>query len=272
MKPISKTAFLANESKARRVDISKDVYAHLWVSDETRKVWESFTSRVYPYDDVELAVRNRFFLERMTAFCGRASHPIIVNIGAGFTSYPFLLPDTCECVEVDLEHVIGYKREKITRWTNEKELPDRLISFIAIDLTSQSGRAHLKEELAAKIARRPSFILLEGLTYYLPMGVLINLLGIFSAVQEPESVVAFDFWEPKISEHPVFLMFKEFWEEYFGVAKYNLFDVEFLESIEGYNIAELTNVQEQEKVFSENPELLDYNKILPENYTVLKRV
>ena len=116
---ISESAFLVNESRSRRVDISKDIYSLLWVTDSTRELWKDFCKKVYPFDDVELSLRNRFFLDRLNSFLHSKSNPVFVNIGAGFTSYPFLIKSPCICIEVDFKHVITYKQRKIEKWKKE---------------------------------------------------------------------------------------------------------------------------------------------------------
>ena len=85
---ISESAFLVNESRARRVDISHDIYAQLWVSDSTKKLWDDFSKNVYQYDEIEIGLRNRFFLNRLNSFINSTDNPVFINIGAGFSSYP----------------------------------------------------------------------------------------------------------------------------------------------------------------------------------------
>ncbi len=117
---ISESALLVNESRSRRVDISKDIYSHLWTTEDTKKLWTDFNKKVYPYDDVELSLRNRFFLEKLNTYIKLTTNPVFVNIASGFTSYPFLVKNPCKCIEIDLEHIIKIKRYETVRnprWT-----------------------------------------------------------------------------------------------------------------------------------------------------------
>lgn len=106
---ISATAFLSSQSRARAVEVSRDNYSQLWVSPETIHLWDDFAENVYPHDDLELALRCRFFLERLQAFVKENTNPIFINIAAGFTSYPFLVKPPCPCIEVDYKHIIDFK-------------------------------------------------------------------------------------------------------------------------------------------------------------------
>jgi O-methyltransferase involved in polyketide biosynthesis len=104
-KHISDTAFLVNESRARKVDVSQDIYAEHWVRpgsrERVRDLWDDFAREVYPHDDLELAVRNRYFFAHLLKLVHTSENPVFVNLGAGFTSYPFLLNQNIACIEVD---------------------------------------------------------------------------------------------------------------------------------------------------------------------------
>lgn len=151
---ISESAFLVNESRARRVDISHDVYASLWTTDSTQNLWEDFKRKVYAYDDIELSLRNRFFLDNLNSFISSTDKPIFINIGAGFTSYPFLINKPCRCIEVDLAHVLDFKQEKIQLLIKDKKLPDCNIEFIAVDLCKKTDVNHLYDALCSFIGKK----------------------------------------------------------------------------------------------------------------------
>ena len=271
---ISESAFLVNESRARRVDISRDIYAQLWVSDSTKKLWMDFSKNVYQYDEIELGLRNRFFLDRLNSFINSIERPIFVNIGAGFTSYPFLVDQICRCVEVDLDHIIDFKRKRIKNWIGEDRLPNRSINFISADLSNAADRNRLKSFLDPLLKKDPSFILLEGITYYLEESILNNLFEIFLDIQRLDSILAFDFWNPRIEKNSVYKKLIKFFADRFGHKEnsYNLFDVDFIRDIGGYKIIELTDIQKLEKQYLRTNILKNYEDILPENYAVLKRV
>lgn len=270
---ISESAFLVNESRARRVELSRDVYAKLWTSDYTKDLWNEFTSKVYPYDDIELSLRNRFFLERLDSYIDSTNNPIFVNIASGFTSYPFLVRNTCKCVEVDFKHVIDFKREKIEMWKQMGKLPRRSIRFFPADICNKKDVEHLRGFLKSLLKKESSFILLEGITYYLDMSALTYLFDMLSDVQNPCSVLTFDFWKTENAIHPVFKRFSKYFTERFGFkeTKYNFFDVDFICSINGYELVEVRNIQELENLYSSTTLLKDYENILPENYAVLQK-
>ncbi len=272
-KHISESAFLVNESRARNVALSQDRFASLWVSDSTRELWEDFTRTVYPYDDIELGVRNRYFLERLNNHVNSGYITTFVNIGAGFTSYPFLINNPCRCIEVDFDHVLRYKQKKIAIWQNAGKMPERPIIYISADLSNSADVRSLETQLQSLLSDARSFILLEGITYYLKMDDLRSLFDLISCVQPPGSVLAFDFWKPDVADHPITVRFKKFFADRFGHREidYNLFDEDFVRSHTGYEVIEITNVQDQERALSGTNILADYDQILPEYYALLRK-
>ena len=272
-KHISASAFLVNESRARNVGLSLDRYAGLWVSEGTRRLWEDFSREVYPLDDVELSLRNRFYLDVLEKALCKDPRTVLVNLAAGFTSYPFLTEKPCRSIEVDFEHVCEYKRHKIDEWRRSRSLPEREVEFVACDLRNGSDLDRLADRLRCNLGTAESVAFLEGITYYLPREDLLGIFRVLEGVQRHGSVVALDFWTPDVETHPVHIRFKKFCAGRFGhdESDYNLFDAGFLRSVPGYDVIEITDIVELETRFSSERKLVHPDEILPEQYAVLVR-
>lgn len=270
---LSASAFLVNESRARREDISLDRFARLWVSDETRLLWDAFASEVYPFDAIELGLRNRFFLEALRLFVRSVKDPVFVNIAAGFTSYPFLIEEPCRSIEADLDPVVSFKEQQVNRWMAQGVLPKRSIEFVTVDLQSWLSRRLLFRRLEEVIGDAPSFILLEGITYYLRLRTLHALLSGIGRIQRPGSVLACDFWDASLAGNPTFLRLSNFFSARFGVdeSRYLFLDpVRFHQLLE-YEVIEETDVQALEKRFLRSEILQDSSAVIPEHYVVMRR-
>jgi O-methyltransferase involved in polyketide biosynthesis len=194
---LSETAYLVAESRARALTISRDVYAARWIPDRlkesVRRLWEEFAADVYPHDDVVLGVRNRFFLERLSVFAA-GGPAIFVNIAAGFTSYPFLLEQAVRTIEIDLPAIVEVKSARLGELQRAGVLPIRPVRLIAADLNDASDRERIGSLLAAESNGARSFVLLEGISYYLAPQVLDSLLAALARVQPAGSVLALDYW------------------------------------------------------------------------------
>jgi len=270
---ISESAFLVNESRARNVGLSRDRYAGLWVTDATRRLWEDFSREVYPYDDTELALRNRFYLEVLETSIRKDPAVVFVNLAAGFTSYPFLAEKPCRSIEVDFDGVSRFKRLKIEEWRRSGAVPLRDVDYLACDLANEHDLGALGARLRGELGSARSVVFLEGITYYLERTALLRLFGILGGLQRPGSVIALDFWAPDADNHPVHARFRKFFAERFGhgESEYNVFDADLLRTIDGYEIVELADIVELERRFSNERKLTAPQEILPERYAVLER-
>jgi O-methyltransferase involved in polyketide biosynthesis len=270
---ISDSAFLVNESRARGAELSRDRYARLWVTESTRRLWEDFSREVYPRDDVELPLRNRFYLDALEKAVRLHPNVVFLNLAAGFTSYPFLVERPCRSIEVDFDHVGRFKRTNTDKWIAEGLLPQREVEFIACDLGSERDVASLTERLRGAVGARPTVAFLEGITYYLKREALERIFGLLREIQKAGSKIALDFWPPEYKDHPVHERFRKFCAERFGHAEsdYHFFDADLLRGIAGYDIVEETDIVELERRFSCEHRLADPREILPERYAVLDR-
>ena len=270
---LSASALLVNESRARRVDISQDRFARLWVTDETRALWDEFAAEVYPFDAIELGLRNRFFLEALRSFVRSVEHPVCINIAAGFTSYPFLIEEPCRWVEADLEQVVSLKEQQVNQWMAQGLLPARTLEFIAVDLQVGLSRRLLFRRLQELVGDAPSFILLEGITYYLKLRSLHALLSGCGAIQQPGSLLACDFWDASLAENPTFRRLTSFFSSRFGfdASRYLFLDPARFHQLAEYEVVEETDVQSLEKRFLHSEILQDSSAVIPEHYVVLRR-
>jgi hypothetical protein len=92
-------------------------------------------------------------------------------------------------------------------------------------------------------------------------------------IQPSGSFLAFDFWDPGVVANPVFKRFIQFFDQRFGHKKtqYNLFNVDYINSMKGYTTEKITDIQHLEKNYLKTNVLKNYKQILPENYVVLRR-
>lgn len=270
---LSASAFIVNESRARAEALSLDSYAKLWVDDDVRKLWCLFRDEVYAQDPQALAARNRFFLECADSFFTGNPHGIFINIAAGFTSYPYLMENPVETIEIDLPAVVEYKKKKTREFRTAGYLPDRDVTYLACDLNTGKGIEAIVPTLSEKTKERPSFILLEGISYYLKRDSFFSLLNAVSRLQTPGSELSLDYWEPEVLKNRIFMKFRDFLEKRCGHPGrgYNLLTPTDIRSISGYSVGLETDVSAVERRISEKPVLQEWTKRLPENFVKLVR-
>jgi O-methyltransferase involved in polyketide biosynthesis len=270
---VSGTAFVVNYSRSRLVNISKDRYAHLWVTPEAISLWEELSQNVYPNDDLNLSLRNRFFLEHIEKFISLHKDCVFISLGAGFDNYPFLIDAECKWVECDLPNIMNYKKNKVEQWIKESKLPCRNIEFLSIDLMNKNQRLGMKERLQTVIGQASSFVLMEGLTYYLKREVLSDIFLILGEIQKPGSRVAFDYWEPDAMAYPAMSKLKNYLDDKFGGSgeDWNLFDATYIDAQKNYITIETVDIAALEWQYSPTRLLQGKDHKIPAHYAVLQR-
>lgn len=194
------TAFWTAASRASLENISKDIYAKYWLNEDSKRRHEQYIKQVDSFENLLLSLRNRFFLEQMKEFFDENPNASLINIGAGLTSYPFLLDEKRKYYEVDCEEIVEIKKKKI------KEFPKRKITFISADLNDINEI----EKLFSFLEEGKSFVLLEGLIYYLKKQNVDKLLELIDKIQSSGSRLGIVSWPPALKQRPVFKRFKQF--------------------------------------------------------------
>jgi O-methyltransferase involved in polyketide biosynthesis len=272
---LSGTAFVVNVSRSEKVMLSKDIYAKLWTTEESVFLYQELRKHVYEYDDLFISLRHRFFLEKQKEFIKTHNHPVIINIGSGFTNYPYLLEGRFEYVEIDLENIINYKKEAIERFTKQDLLPFRDIYYYPIDLNNVIDREYLRSKLNGAIAStNRSMVIMEGLTFFLDKRVLDFIFQLLGSTMKKGSEIVFDFWEPDAMTYPVLQKLKTYLEERFGYQQkeYFLFDKDYIESKKDFVISEIKKISEVEKTYAGTNNFENKENVIPANLCTLVKL
>ncbi|MBS1513489.1 MAG: class I SAM-dependent methyltransferase [Bacteroidetes bacterium] len=272
---LSGTAFVVNVSRSEKVMLSKDIYAKLWTTEEAIFLYHELQKQVYQYDDLFISLRHRFFYEKQKEFIKTHKNPVIINIGSGFTNYPYLLEGDFEYVEIDLENIVYYKKEAIEKFQKNALLPYRDVYYYPIDLNNIIDREYLRSKLNGAIATSSrSMIIMEGLTFFLDKTILDWLFKLLGSIQKKGSEIVFDFWKPDAPEYPVLRKLKTFLEGHFGYEQkeYFLFDRDYIESKKDYVISELKTIQDIEKLYAGTNFFDNKDNVIPANLCTLVKL
>jgi O-methyltransferase involved in polyketide biosynthesis len=243
---VKDTAFWMACCRASDESLSLDPYAKYWVSDDMRSIYKLYLQEVSPTEDFIMCTRNRHFLDEVSRFFAAHEDAVFVNIGAGVTSYPYLLSDRHRFCEVDCEAVLNFKRERLA--SQSAVFPKRDITYFACDFNESKEVAQLSSQLAAWIGNAPSYFLIEGVLYYLRRDAVDNLFQAFGRIQRPGDQLGLVNWQPDFVKTRFFSRFKDFLQQR---LKQELADYCLLEN--GY-FRELQNYQV--KAQTDNPQLV----------------
>lgn len=259
--------------RAEMPELSGDKYAHLWLNPASRVKHKDYTTKVSPSENIALSLRNRFFLERIRTFFASDPDAVLVNIGAGFSSYPFLLDGNRTYFEADCPDNISEKVRKIKELYADHLLPRRDIGFYPIDLCDQQDISSMFEDIGNFVRGKKSFILLEGLVYYLPPESTASLFCHAAAVQEFGSLLGVVSWDPGTLELPVYERFQRYMLiEGQTLPMFTCHNPHSIAELSGYRLKEQTGYVELSKEFRMPQPLKSSEDVFWERITILERI
>lgn len=276
---ISDSAYLVNVSRAKSLQISNDIFAHLWIPSDLKNVvynlWDNYSKFVYPYDDIELGIRTNYFLKSINNILNEIPNTVLINLGSGFTSYQYLLQKEILTIEVDVTEIIEAKELRAKKLIKEKILPQRETIYLTCDFNNTEERINLFKKLKKTLHKETkTFILMEGLLYYLSTNTTQKLLHNNQLIQLDGSVCAFDYWKPTVVKSEYYNGMMEFYESEMGMdrSSINFFYAKQLINTNCYDIMEDTDVFKQEKIILDRHILNENIKSsLEESYFKMKK-
>ena len=240
---ISKTAYLTCGLRANNESLSKDIYAKYWMTDRTRQFVNDYLKEVSPVENDLISIRNKFFLEELKSFLKYNKNSVFINLGAGFSDYPFLLRSNSRFCEVDCPEIIKVKINRISEFEKKGIFPKRDITFFESNLNNNNYLNKLKKMLKNWIKNSLSFVLIEGLIYYLSNENVAKIFEMIHEIQAPHSRLGIISWPPKIKKYPVFNRFCNFAAKTMGEKpnKYIFHNPNELKNLSGYKLVKQTN-------------------------------
>ncbi len=232
---IHETAFMTSIYREKHQDISKDPYAYLWSHPKT-EVWiRNIAKEVSPYEAVLHSLRNRYFLETIKHLFLSDKIKVLINFGAGFSMYPYALPEGLIHIEIDQPNVISYKKEKVSIWETDKTVPKRNIHYIATDFNTA-----YEEQLLSKIEaiqkNMPSFILIEGVLFFLSRKDTDRLFHFFSHLQQTGGYVGSVSFQDTIETTPAFNRLLDFFNRRLQGFSYQTIPDTYYKNLKSYRL------------------------------------
>jgi O-methyltransferase involved in polyketide biosynthesis len=270
---VQDTAFWMASCRASDESLSQDPLAKYWVTSQGHELYELYLQEVSPSENLMMCLRNRFFLDRMRSFFDRHPDGILVNVGAGVTSYPYLLNRGHLCVEVDCAPVVSFKSQKMAELRKQGLVPERQVEFIDCDLDDGDQLLRLKTRLE-KLVDRPSFILIEGVIYYLKDKSVRDLLAICAGIQRTGDQLGIVSWKPDFIDGSFYKNFSKFLSQRLGQENgdYTFFDNSFFHNLPQYNLLEYVDNPQLLKKFKPGVNIESVGSYADEQLFVLERL
>lgn len=271
---IHETAFLTCWCRASDETLSGDPFAKYCVTPKAEQWVRTYINEVSREEPFVHCLRNRFFLDHISSFLADNPKGTLVNIGAGFSLYPYLLPSTHRFCDVDVEPIVNLKSQNLEEWVAAGKFPFRDVTYFAAELDDGEGRKELEQQLLAWIAGSPTFILIEGVLFYLQPESVLPIFEMFAHLQKTGDQVGSVSFLPEILKTEVHRRLLNYLGRYFRQSGNEYIELEaaFYENLENYRLLIDTEYCELSRRYAPQQELTDPEAILNEHMYILERL
>jgi len=252
--------------------LSKDTFSKNWINAKTNKWIENYVNKVSLHEPFVHCLRNRYFLELITRLHKEDKIDILINLGSGFSMYPFLLDESLVHIEVDQSKLMTYKKEQIDKWIQNGTLPNRNIQYLQTNLNEPKDK--LQDELLKIVGTKRTFILLEGVIFFLTEKDTIEVLELGSQIQKQGDLFGCVSFQNQITGTDCFKRLIRFYEEEVNLNekfKYLTLPSKFYKSLHSYKLKDHQDYTTLSKKYAPQREITNPNLILNENMYILER-
>ncbi|MDR6300130.1 class I SAM-dependent methyltransferase [Mesonia maritima] len=269
---IHETAFVTSTFRAFDENLSQDHFAKLWENLKTTKWINEYLELVSAEEPFTHCLRNRYFLETLQDLIEQQEIEVVINFGSGFSMYPFLLHEKIIHIEIDKPEIVDYKKKKIEEWENEHKIPKRNIHFMGVDF-SKDYQKELLSEIQSIKRNKSTFILIEGVLFFLTRAETNKLFDFFNSIQENGDYLGSASFQETIKETQAFENLLRFFNQ--KVSKtteddYQTIQDNYYHSIKNYKVIDHQDYFSLSKKYKHRinqPKEL----ILNENFYLLKK-
>lgn len=269
---MEETAFVMCCYRSSNEALSGDPYARHWVTDEAMR-WARGFLGVSSYEAQAHCQRNRYWLTCMKAFLERHPNGVIVNLGAGFSHYPFLLPQKHRYCDVDQAHVTALKSARQRAWQEDGTLPQRQLDYMTADFEDADLREDLFIRLQEWIGGQPCFILLEGVIFFLQENTARTLVEQLARLQQKGDQLGLVSFLPNIVNQPVYGRLLDFLAQELNTMNpdFTHLPTRYFQNLRGYDLLEHTEAGALSLRFCPDNIIGDPQEMLNEQMYLLQR-
>jgi len=270
---IHETAFIVSTYRSYHEDISKDIYAKLWNNPDTDALIPEILTTVSKHEAILHSLRNRFFYEEIRGFFKANNGGTLINFGSGFSMYQFSFDSSIATIEIDKKDIIDYKKDKIDHWTKEHKLPNRDIQYTAIDF-NQNSIQQIIATLSPMIKKKPIFILIEGVFFFLDRKTTDKLFTVFKELQNPGDMVGCVTYLPDVEQTEVYKRLLHYFDSHNDTNdsfSHQTIPHSYFSKIKGYTLKEHTDEFELSKIYTTDININSKKEILNETMYILER-
>lgn len=266
------TAFMIAYYRAQHEDVSKDPYAQLWSRPGLKKWTDEFAKHVSTFDEILHCLRNRFFYEELKTLASQHEKLLLINLGAGFSMYPYAIADTMETIEVDFSEVAQYKTLKTESFRDLGKLPTRKVSHLSGDITDPKQQKQFKEVLKP-YESYTKVILIEGVFFFLSEAQIASTLTFCKEILNADDRLMCVSFDDSLKQAAVFTRLTLYFSEVLKNDNnpYTTIPHSFYNNLDAFNLVSQSSSVQLGKQLAAIPSDLNEKEVLNEHFYVLSR-
>lgn len=272
-KEVQDTAFMIAHYRAQHEGVSKDPYAKLWLTDTNLKPWaDDFEEKVSEHDELLHCLRNRYFYDTLKQLTREEPETLFVNLGAGFSMYPYVLPKQTSSIEIELPQIAAHKAEKVNAFKDNGILPTRNVLHIAKNITDEQQHSDIIE-LVNRHKKNKTVFLIEGVFFFLNKKEIASVISLCKQIQAPGDVLLCVSFEQALANAEVFRRLKAYFTEVLDTHgnPFTTLSHSYFKEIEGYDLKTCSSTLTLGKELSCFPKDFDDTLVLDEQLYHLVR-
>ncbi len=270
---VHETAFITSTYRSTHPDLSKDPFAGLWNTPATDEWVAEHVIAVSEHEPHLHCLRNRYFFEQLQRLFAKQQISLLINFGSGFSMYPFSLPEGLRHIELDFPNILAYKKQHVDAWMSSGVLPQRHIHYVGADFMASDN--HWVEELLSLKGHSKSFILVEGVLFFLNPRDINAIFAIFDRIQQSGEYIGSVSFQETMEGTPVFGRLLDFCTHRLNYPQgfhYQVVPDTFYRELPGYDCIDHQDGTTLNQQFSPDYPLPEHPGFLNENmYLLLKK-
>ncbi|RDK82993.1 class I SAM-dependent methyltransferase [Marinirhabdus gelatinilytica] len=269
---VEDTAFVIAHYRAQDPTFSLDNYAHLWQNKGAYEIAQKFAEQVSEFDNILHCGRNRIIFNYLQKYTALEKDILIINIGAGFSMYPYTLPEKLRHFEIDLPHVVAYKVKETEKFIRTQKLPERQVTHASFDITKKSDLESLFTEVSLD-ASNQRIVVMEGLFFFLPIPKIEQLLSFCRRYLNKGDIILCESYKKDIEHTGVYKKLLQFFGADFKLRStaHGNFPHSFYEQVEGFDVLEKSSSYDICLKNKKIPASVEEKEVLNEYVYVLER-
>jgi len=187
--------------------------------------------------------------------------------------YQFMLDDTIETIEIDKKEIVDFKKKKIDTWTQEGKLPKRNIVYASIDF-NKNQEEEIINRIKSLVHKKPTFILLEGVLFFLDRSTTDKLFRVFSGLQNPGDKVGSVSYLPEVEDTEVYKRLLKYFDSNNDTNdsfSHQTIPNSYYTNLNNYSLLEHADEYGLAKIYASASGITDKTQILNENLYILEK-